>query len=38
MKDLFNPELGCGVRELLFEPLYTNDKSFFRKKNRRSFN
>ena len=32
MRDHFNPELGCGVRELLFEPFYTNDKVFLERK------
>ena len=34
----FHPELGCGVRDLLFEKLYTTNRYFYKKKNTRSFN
>ena len=32
MRDLFNPELGCGIRELLFEPFTPMTKVFLERK------
>ena len=34
----FHPELGCGVRQLLFENFTLTDSNLHEKKNRRSFN
>ena len=38
MKRPFHPELGCGVRQLLFEPFTPVTSIFIKKKNRRSNN